>query len=316
MSRMNWRIGLFTTVVAMAVALVLPMASPLAASRSEEAADSQGAIVRRAIWSNPRISERSGAESLDGFWYMHTANSVKHPRRFMVVWDESDGGMGSLIWNPLTTRAEAGGFAGNAMIYSQWNPGQPADLFNTGEPFNRKVNTALDERNPTMFKRWLLFTRNNWHTGRHQVMLYNRKTRAMRQLATAGGALTVTAGQVSGDYATWFTSGPRHSNVFLYRISTKETTRVPRPKAYARQYRSTVDLHGTVYFARRTGTGCGKGVELARYPVDGSAEVMYELAARHDVIRAWKAASEQLYYTERTCAAPHTRSDDVFSLYW
>ncbi len=89
---------------------------------------------------------------------MHTANSVKHPRRFMVVWDESDGGMGSLIWNPLTTRAEAGGFAGNAMIYSQWNPGQPADLFNTGEPFNRKVNTALDERHPTMFKRWLLFT--------------------------------------------------------------------------------------------------------------------------------------------------------------
>lgn len=314
MQRISRYVGVLTALVV--TALASQGASPSAGSTPTDHRARQ-AIERRAIWANPRISERSGSESLDQFWYMHTANSVKHPRRFMVVWDESDGGMGSLIWNPLKTRAEAGGFAGSDMLYSQWKPGRPADLFNTGVRFNRTVNTGLDERNPTMFKLWLLFTRNDARTDTHQVLLYNSKTRSMRHLATARGALTVTAGQVSGDYATWFISGPRHSSVFLYRISTKQTTRIPRPKRYSRQYRPAVDVAGTVYFIRRAGKSCGKGAELVRYPLGGPAELMYELAPGHDGIRAWKVpGSKQLYYTERTCSAPRTRSDDVFSLYW
>lgn len=272
---------------------------------------------------NPRISERSGAA---GSWFLAwTANTQARPHHYNAYLYETDSGIRWRL-NDRGTEGMVGDFLGEEIVLTQWRSGRPGNLFKTTvwagplTGFSSKVNTPANELHPTISGRWLLFTRYVASIDTHRVLLFNRKNKALRTLASASGPGAVYAGQVRGDFATWYTWGPEQSDVFRYRISTRRTVKIPRPPRIARQYGSSVAADGTMYFNRRAGDGCGTSPELVMRRLGRRTRLLYDYPAGKDGVRttldaplAW-TRGHWLRFAVITCAAPPYRASDVWAI--
>jgi hypothetical protein len=282
-----------------------------------EAAEPPGARRWRA---DPLVSERAGSAGA-GWFVAWTANTREQPGRYNAYLRESDSGIRWRL-NKRGTQADFGNFLGNQLTFRQRRPGRPGDLYRGSAygpfriPFPSQVNTSADELDPTLGGKWLLFTRYRARDHEHRVMLFNRRTQRLRTLATASGGLAVRAGQVRGDYATWYTWGADKSDVYRHRISTGRTVRLPRPARFTRQYGSSVGADGTVYFHRRRSTPCRRGAtELVMRPLEGRTKVLHTYPARRTGQRTVlnpPALNRNLIFTVRRCRAPQARATDLY----
>ena len=97
---------------------------------------------------------------------------------------------------------------------------------------------------------------------------------------------TLSAGQVSGDFATWdrYTRVARADNVFLYQISNQTRTKIPVPYGKV-QYSSSVTPTGTVFYARSF-FGCGSHVTLHEY-ASGTDTLLAKLPNGYDSVKTF-----------------------------
>jgi hypothetical protein len=217
------------------------------------------------------------APAADGAWFTWTQSSHTHPNRFNVFARRNSGP--KIKVNPAGTDGAGGGIDGSTLVYGQSRGNIAGDIrkFNLKthrrSDFPSKVSSRWHEYHPTISKPWVLFSRYISTTRTTKVFLFNMKTGALRMLgAERGRHREVYSGQVNGDYAAWGRVRPGGQDVFLYRISTKENTRLPRP-VFA-QYHPAVAADGTIYY-ERSGNACGASVSLIRKPPDGSAAVLH-----------------------------------------
>ncbi len=273
---------------------------------------------------DPRLSESGGLSSARAwYWYVYTTNSRSHPERYNVVSLESDSGIRKRV-NALGTQAWTGGISGHTVVFTQRYPGQDSDLFKgtvDGPPriaFPRSVNTAQDEFRPTMTGRWLLFTRHNSATDAYRVLLWDRKTKHVRTLATESGGTKALSGQVLGDYAVWHVERARVSDVYRYQISTRETMRIPR-NYFPVAHDPAVADDGTVYYHRRADVKPGWGSALVKYTPEGRTEVLYKFMAGLEgsstfVNPPGLASERDMFVTVDNLIAPPGRSSNVYHL--
>ena len=207
------------------------------------------------------------------------------------------GGKQPLQVNAKGTNGEGGGIYRHTLVYTQTRsdrlPPQFGDLYRfnlrTGRraPLPNKVNTPQAEWGPSLSGRYLLFTR--FATTKDEdviskVMLYDRKSGALRMLAKALASNSegstsnyVVAGQVNGAYAVWERnsypySGPVSSNVVRFNIRRDIKETLPQPKHTA-QSSPAVASDGTVYFVRTDKPDSTS--EIVKKPVGAPAEVLY-----------------------------------------
>jgi hypothetical protein len=133
-----------------------------------------------------------------------------------------------------------------------------------------------------------------------------------RILARAGsGCRCIVPGQVNGDYAVWSKGSP--GTVFRYRISTRETIRVPNPSDVD-DHAPSVSADGTVFFARSAGT-CGASAGLYRYGPDGTTTQLLDLRPGRDVPRTSTFdeadGAATLYFDRQTCS---TGQSDIMAI--
>lgn len=216
------------------------------------------------------------APAADGPWFSWTESSHDHPNRSNVFVRRGSGS--KIRVNAAGTHGAGGGLDGDILVYYEHRGNYAGDVrkFNLRthrrSNFPSRVSTRWDEYHPTISGPWVLFTRYNSSRNTTKVLLYDTRSSQLRTLGADHGHRFVYSGQVNGDFATWGRVRPGGQDVYLYRISTKTTTTIPRP-VFA-QYNPVVTGNGTVYF-ERSGNGCGAAVSLVRYPLGGPATVLY-----------------------------------------
>ena len=260
--RMKWLLG----VAGIALAL---LAGGAFRSRAAEAALTPMPVKASAA------DEYAPAE--DGPWFGWTEASHNHPNRSNVYVRRGSGS--KIRVNAPGTHGAGGGIDGGILVYYEYRGNYAGDIrkFNLRthrrSNFPSRVSTRWDEYHPTISGDWVLFTRYNSSTQATHVLLYDTRSLALRTLGSDRGRHRfVYSGQVNGDFVTWGRVRPGGQDVYLYRISTKTTTTLPRP-VFA-QYDPAVTGDGTVYF-ERSGNGCGAAMSLIRYPLGGPATVLY-----------------------------------------
>jgi hypothetical protein len=273
------------------------------------------------IKADRRISERFGAAGSEKVSW--SANSRKRPGHYNVLMENLNHGTVCRL-NRRGTAGESGGYARDVAVFTQRRPGHPGNLrkavwCQSAGGFPKKVNTASNEFLPTMTGKHLLFTRYTARTDTHRVLLFDRPEGVLLELARATGSTRVFAGQVVGDYATWYRVGARRSNVFRYTISTASVAKSPRPARFARQYNPGVASDGTVYYQRRLGPRCGAGAQLVKKSPGDPPEVIHRYPRGQDGGRVYNIHPGQarpfLYFTVRDCSAPDRRATDVYGIW-
>ena len=257
-----------------------------------------------AVKSSP-ADERTPAA--DGSWFSWTQSSHAHPNRTAVF--AQRGSDPKIKVNRPGTLGENGGIDGHILVYHERKGNYAGDIrkFNLETQrrsnFPSKVSTRWDEYHPTMSGPWVLFSRYFSSTKVTKVLLYNTHTHALRTL-DSGRALHTQAysGQVNGDYAAWGHVRSGGADVYLYRISTKTTTKIPR--LVHDQYAPSVAADGTIYYFR-SGNECGATVKLVRYPAGGPATVLYSFPAGVDggfqYVQEQTDGSLHTFYGRVTC---------------
>ena len=160
---------------------------------------------------------------------------------------------------------------------------------------------------------WVLYGENRPEGNWSRVNLFNLTTGEQRTLAESTfRAFSVDAGQVAGDYAV-YGKGP---NVFVYRISTGNKTKVPVPKDRW-NYTPAVTADGTVYFVR-SGEGCGVNVRIYRWSLLSPATSPVRLTTlpsgkdTNGRLYAFNdGTSTTLYFDRYNC---RTGSSDIYNL--
>jgi hypothetical protein len=245
----------------------------LAAALAAGSASASAALTPMVVLTT-RVDEY--APAVDGEWFSWTQQSKAHPSHYDVfVRRESES---KIRVNPAGTEGGSGGIDGRRLVFYQHKGISAGDIrkFNLlthrRSDFPSKVSTRWDEYHGTISGPWVLFSRYMSTTRTTKVLLFNMHTGALRTLASDSGRYRyVYSGDVNGDYAVWGRVRPSGQDVFLYRISTKTNTVLPR--VVFAQYDPTVASDGTVYF-QRSGNECGANVSLIRYPLDGPATVI------------------------------------------
>jgi hypothetical protein len=224
------------------------------------------------------------APAADGAWVTWTQASHAHPNRFNVFARRSSGP--KIKVNPAGTNGAGGGIDGSTLVYGQSRGNIAGDIrkFNLKthrrSDFPAKVSSRWHEYHPTISRPWVLFSRYFSTTRTTKVFLFNMETSALRMLGSESGRHRyVYSGQVNGDYAVWGRVRPSGQDVFLYRISRKESTKIPSP-VFA-QYDPAVAADGTIYY-ERSGNACGASVSLVRKPLGGTATVLHSFPAHVD----------------------------------
>lgn len=170
---------------------------------------------------------------------------------------------------------------------------------------------------PTISGKWLLFGREGTSK---RVILRNMTKRpgTSRVLAeTAKANRAFTPGQVNGDRAVWTSIAARHNNlrfgVHVYRISTKTTSKIPRPTS-TNQYAASVDAQGRVFYVR-SGLGCGKHVAIREHLPSGADTALAVLPAGYDVFSTFavdEAAGQTTVYFDRIKCS--TSNGDIYNV--
>jgi hypothetical protein len=212
--------------------------------------------------------------------------------------------------NPAGTFGWPGGFDGRRLAYQRATRRDLGDsdiyLYNvkTGRTrgFPSSVNTPDWEWGPSISGDLIMFGRNH-HGHGFRVMLFDRRTSELRQLAGPAGGTTLLVGQINGRYAVWTRAGDEGWDVIRYDLSTGAATRIPRPADVFAQYAPSVTSDGTVYFAAG-GRNCGEDVSIEERPIGGPTTALFGLSARHDVVRTYVDQSgldTQVVYDPGTC---------------
>lgn len=208
---------------------------------------------------------------------------------------------------------------GSTVLYEQTPRNQDGDLklyhLGAGTRTNPGpgVNTKHDEDQPGISGNYLFFTRRNFDQNTGALILYDRTTETSRVLATARPRHHyLISNQVNGDWAVWekckfdSSGGYSNCNVFRYRISTKQTVRLPNPGK--QQYGSAVTSDGTVYFVvggRSDYWHCGTNAKLVRYPIGGPRTVIASLPNGKDAFSMFAfeegASAVTLYFDRTNC---------------
>jgi hypothetical protein len=204
--------------------------------------------------------------------------------------------------NSAGTQGLGGGIVGHSVFYvQQFRDRDPRinrfDLKTRQRtPLPSKVNHRRDGRRlhgvrgeVTVSGDWLMysgFTRpGTFANPRHTVMLYNRATHELRQLAAVSTRWgDYHSGQVNGNYASfvrWDFTDPLTSSVTRYNIKTKRFVELRPSVDSLVQSGPSVSSDGTVYYFQ-TDVHCVAPclLELVRQPIAGPAEVI-ATAARH-----------------------------------
>jgi hypothetical protein len=251
----------------------------------------------------------------EGAWVSWAQASLAHPNRSSVYIENGSGP--KIKVNAKGTSGEGGGFDGNTFVYYQYRGQWAGDIheFNLQthhrSSFPAKVSTPWDEYYPTISGAWVLFTRYISRNQVTKVLLYNTQTHELRTLGTDHGSRrAVYSGQVNGDYAVWGRATPGGADVYLYRISTRTSTTVPR--VGFDQYDPSVAADGTVYFGR-SGNRCGAAVSLVRYSPDGVSTVLYNFPAGidmgHSYVDEEPDGSLQVFFGQYNCKQ---KAEDIY----
>jgi len=176
--------------------------------------------------------------------------------------------------------ASPGSIEGTTLIYQQYSVAKGiSDIYRFDLVTKRRtklpspINTKHWEHSPTGSGDMIAFTR-LYPTDESRLILYDMASENARTLvSTPGARVGVWAGQMRGNWLTFQKlvfdgrGGLKSCEVFLYDIAARTTSKVPNPDGRC-HYASSVDLSGTVYFAR-SALACGKNVSLRAYPVGG-----------------------------------------------
>ncbi len=199
---------------------------------------------------------------------------------------EPDGGSASRVSAPGTDarlgELDLAGFFGNALAFSQganlgngnWDI-RIIDLDSgTDEVLPAGINTQKGENHANLSGNHLLFHRgpNGSEFGR-RVILFDLLTATPIELAQAPTGGSVSADDVTGDYATYTACPPTgRCDVYRYQISSAETLQMP--DGGKATYYSSVRADGTVYFVRGSPRYCGVHTQIRRY--DGTSTSLYQ----------------------------------------
>ncbi len=239
------------------------------------------AIELHPVNNDPDINEKTPSAS--GDWIAWTANSKSRPQKMNAFVKQT--GEAKMKVNPAGTSAEAGGFNGTTFLWTEWSGNTSADIWQidlaTDEraKFGSKVNTKHDEFQPTSWGPWLLFSRYKARTNTYQVLLYNTENDSLKVLASSD-KVALLAGQINGDVAAWERFRTNGSDVIRYDVTNGDVLKLPNSNVWAYAPGGAED--GTVFYARSSG-GCGKNVDLLRYPVAGPVEKVRDLSKGDDV---------------------------------
>src|SRR5215471_19184269 len=258
------------------------------------------------------------APSSQGAWLSWTQASHAHPNHPAVFVQSGSGP--KIRVNAPGTNGEESSIDGQTLVYYEWKGDYAGDIrkfdlrTHRRSNFPAKVSTVWDEYEPTISGPWLLFTRYFDSTQTTKVLLYNMQTHALRTLGTDKGRHRwVYSGQVNGDYAAWGRIRPSgQDDVYLYRISTKTNTTIPR--VGFSQYNPSVTSDGTIYYGR-SGNACGKTVSLVRYAPGGVTTVLHDYPAGTDVGYIYADeqtdGSLQVLYNQLSC---RTHRSDIYKV--
>lgn len=231
----------------------------------------------------------------------------------------ADGGSRILIDPPAAQDVFTGSIVRGGVIL-QTVEGTDSDVMRydiaTGSvaPFSDRTSDPRWQWRPTASGRWLLFgeRRDDAGDAPWRVVLLREGDGETRILArAASGCRCIVPGQVNGDYAVWSRGSP--GTVFRYRISTRETVRVPNPSDMD-DHAPSVSVDGTVFFAR-SGATCGASAGLYRYGPDGTTTQLLELRPGRDVPRTSTFGEADgaatLYFDRQTCS---TGQSDIMAI--
>jgi hypothetical protein len=220
-----------------------------------------------------------------GRYLAWTQNSTRERRHF-DVYARSGRGRPWRV-NPPGAQAKTGGIDAATLVYEEIRRGQ-SDL-RLYDVAHRKrmrapagVNTAKPETSPSLFGRWLLFSRIDYAKGVYRILLRNLRSGAQTQLDVLGGHNPfAAAGQVNGRYVVWTACPDGACNVYRYDILSRRRLLIPNKDASQHaQYGPSVTRDGTVYYGR-SGFNCGSGARLMRYS-RGSASTVFTFPSRQD----------------------------------
>jgi hypothetical protein len=198
-----------------------------------------------------------------------------------LSWTQSDGdaynayakpdGRSKFRVNAAGTAGWNGGIDGTRLVYQQVSSRGQSDIkFYNLETRRRTnapgfINTSLWEWGPSLSGNRLLLGRNNFQTGRWEILLYDLATGSGRILdsiqKTRGNY--IQPGQVSGSYAVWEKWASDDGDVYIYDI-VAETTRKLSDTQW--EFAPSVTADGTVYFGRGA-AACGASVKVVRLPL-------------------------------------------------
>lgn len=215
-------------------------------------------------------------------WYQ---NSERAPRHFNAYLDTNGGS--TIRLNARNSFGFAGGIDSTTVVFQEvLEDTGNSDLVlydiasATRLPDPSGLNGRAWQWGPTISGTWILYGENSRRQDFSRVMLHDTSTGEERILTESSyRAFNVWQGQVSGDYAVYYKTS-RAWNVFVYTISTGQTTKVPNPN-HKDNYRPAITADGTVYYVH-AGNSCGENVRIYRWSVANPTDPSVLLMALPD----------------------------------
>lgn len=276
------------------------------------AVSAKAAVTDVAVLSSPSVEIYPSASATELGW---SQNSNAHPRFFNAFIRPLGGGKTVQV-NAPGTRGFAGGFDGSRFIFQQISKKAQSDLriYDTSSrhyvAVPNGVNTSRWERAPSMDGDYLVFNRDTYLRERttYRVVLHQISTGKeviLDSITSKGQAAYVYTGQLTGDYVTWERCTKTNGcDVYIYRISTGKTTKVPDRR---QEYSPAVSSDGTVYFIR-SAVGCGAHVELMR-DVAGTVTLIHRFAKDRDSFATYAIDATHVLHDVENC---RTGGSDVY----
>jgi hypothetical protein len=184
----------------------------------------------------------------------------------------------------------------------------------------RGLNTPDMERRATRSGPYMLYVtthfRRRYFDYRYsstKIILVDVRNHSTRVLARESGRYpSAYPGEVNGNWAVWFGCSRRECHVRRYDIQTKqtETANTPRPAEYA----PSVAPNGTAFFAA-SGIGCGTRVQVYRWPLDGSPEMVHAEKKGIDTVATYASITsngrERVLFDKASCK---TNRADIYRM--
>lgn len=167
----------------------------------------------------------------------------------------------------------------------------------------RGINTQRSEELATISGDYLLFGRGGpFKALQDRIMLYRFSTRNLRTLATTDGP-RLSAGQVSGDYATWAQCGASSCQVTRLNLATDGIVKPPSAPEGRANFASAVAENGTLFWVESDYERCGVNSRIMRLR-NGNVTKIAALpnGVEADGLYAWSnGAKVFVVFTRKVC---------------